>query len=271
MFIEIIKYLIFGLVQGITEPLPISSSGHLVLIRYLLNTNAFDDLNFEIFLNFASFIAIFLLFRKDIIKLIKSFFTYLFVKEKRNAQTKLDFKYAWLIIIGSIPAAVGGFLLKDTIEAKLGNSIKFLGIAFLITAVLLFIVRKMKGNKKDGDVTYLDAVIVGLFEMAALVPGISRSGACLVGCLIMGLERNSALKYTFMLYLPVSLGSMVLSIKDLLTINIDLIIPYIIGFIASGIMTYFASLWFFDIVKRGRLAKFSIYLLILGTIVLLFI
>ena len=148
---------------------------------------------------------------------------------------------------------------------------KFLGIAFIITAVLLFIVRKMKGTKKDGDITYLDAIIVGLFELAALIPGISRSGACLVGCLLIGLERDSALKYTFMLYLPVSLGSMVISAKDLLSVNTDLIIPYLIGFIASGVMTYFASLWFFDIVRKGRLAKFSIYLLILGTVIILFI
>lgn len=271
MFIEIVKYLIFGLIQGLTEPLPISSSGHLVLIRYLLNTNAFDDLTFEIFLNFASFLAIVFIFRKDIIDLIKAFFTYIFKNDERNDALKAKFKYVWLIVIGSIPAAVGGFLLKDAIEEKLGNNIKFLGIAFLITAVMLFIVRKMKGNKKDGDITYLDAIIIGLFELAALVPGISRSGACLVGCLLMGLERDSALKYTFMLYLPVSLGSMILSIKDLLSINTDLIIPYAIGFVASGVMTYFASLWFFNIVKRGRLAKFSIYLLLLGLAIIIFI
>lgn len=271
MFIEIIKYLIFGLVQGLTEPLPISSSGHLVLIRYLLNTDAFDDLTFEIFLNFASFLAIVFLFRKDIIKLIKSFFTYIFKKDERTDIIKQDFKYVWLIVIGSIPAAIGGFLLKDTIEAKLGSSIKFLGIAFLITAVLLFVVRKMKGNKEDYDIKVIDAIIIGLFELAALVPGISRSGACLVGCLLMGLERDFALKYTFMLYLPVSLGTMILSVKDLIDINTNLVIPYAIGFIASGVMTYFASLWFFDIVKKGRLAKFSIYLLLLGLAIIIFI
>ena len=271
MFIEIIKYLIFGLVQGLTEPLPISSSGHLVLVRYLLNTNVFDDLTFEIFLNFASFLAIVFIFRKDIINLIKSFFTYIFKKENSNETIKSEFKYVWLIVIGSIPAAIGGFLLKDGIEAKLGDNIKFLGIAFLITAVLLFVVRKMNGKKKDNDITYLDAIIVGLFEMAALIPGISRSGACLVGCLLMGIERKSALKYTFMLYLPASLGSMILSIKDLININTDLMIPYIVGFIASGVLTYFASLWFFDIVKRGRLAKFSIYLLLLGLAIIIFI
>lgn len=271
MFIKIIKYLIFGLVQGLTEPLPISSSGHLVLAKYLLNTDAFDDLTFEIFLNFASFLAIFFIFRKEIISIIKSFLTYVFKKDKRDNKTKSEFKYALLVVVGSIPAAIGGFLLKDYLETKLGENIKLLGVAFLITAILLFIVRKMKGKKKDDDITYFDAIIVGLFEMAALIPGISRSGACLVGCLLMGLERDCALKYTFMLYLPVSLGSMALSIKDLMTIDNNLIIPYAIGFIASAVMTYFASLWYFDIVKRGRLAKFSIYLFLLGLAIIIFI
>jgi len=272
MFLDIIKYLIFGLIQGITEPLPISSSGHLVLARYLINTNAFDDLTFEIVLNFASFLAIFLLFRKDIIRLIKSFFTFIFKKEKRSVpEIKNDFKYAWLIVIGSIPAAIGGFLFKDFIEDKLGSNIKILGCAFLVTAVLLYLVRRLNGGKKDKDITYVDALIIGLFEMAALMPGISRSGAVLVGCLIMGLERDSALRYSFMLYLPVSVGSLLLSVSDLFNIDTNLIVPYIIGFTASGITTYFASLWFFDIVKKGKLAKFSIYLLILGLVVLIFV
>ncbi len=271
MIITIIKYILFGILQGLTEPLQISSSGHLVLARYLFNTNAFDDLTFEIVLNFASFLAIFFIFRKDIIKLIKSFFLYITNKEKRRIkEIKDDFKYDLLILLGSIPAGIAGVLFKDFIEEKLGN-IKILGIAFIITAVILFLVRKLNGNKKDNDITYIDAIIIGLFQVAALMPGISRSGAVLVGCLLMKLSRDSALKYAFMLYLPVSIGSFILSVKDLIGIDPSVIFPYILGFIASGVMTYFASLWFFDKVKKGELAKFSIYLIILGLIVLIFI
>ncbi len=271
MLIETIKYMIFGFVQGLTEPLPISSSGHLVVLRYLFNTNTFDDLTFEILLNFASFLAIFFIFRKDIFRLIRSFFQYLFDAEKRkNPQIKDDFKYAWLIVIGSIPAAIGGIFLKDFIESKLGN-IKILGVAFLITAVLLFLVRKMRGSKKDSDLTFADAIIIGLFQLVALVPGISRSGAVLVGCLLRKLDRDTALRYAFMLYLPVSVGSLLLSIKDLASLDASLIVPYSMGFLVTLVMTYFASIWFFGIVKKGRLAKFSIYLLLLGTFILLFL
>lgn len=271
MIWTLIKYLFFGLVQGFTEPLPVSSSGHLVLFRYLLNTDAFSDLNFEILLNFASFIAIFFIFRKDIIKLIKSFLEFIFKKEKcEEKSVKSDFKYCLLILIGSIPAGIIGVLFKDQVEGAL-SSIKFLGVAFLITAVLLFLVRKIKGSKKDKDLTVADAVIIGLFQMVALIPGISRSGAVLVGCLFRNLDRDTALKYTFMLYMPVSVGSFVFSVTDLAGVNGELVIPYIVGFLASMIMTYFASLWFFDTVKKGKLAYFSIYLVLLGFIVLLFV
>lgn len=269
--IDIIKYIIFGLVQGITEPLPISSSGHLVVLRYLFNTNTFDDLTFEIVLNFASFLAIFFIFRKDIIRLIKSFFTYIFKPDRRkDLKLKEDYKYCWLIVVGSIPAAIGGIFFKDTIESFLSNP-KILGFAFLITALMLFLVRKTSGNKKDKDITIKDAIIIGLFELIALVPGISRSGAVLVGCLLCKLDRDSSLKYAFMLYLPVSLGSFALSIKDVLTIESSLVVPYIIGFLVSMFVTYFASKWFFGIVKKGKLYKFSIYLIMLGLFIILFI
>jgi undecaprenyl-diphosphatase len=269
MLWTIIKYIIFGLVQGITEPLPISSSGHLVLLRHIFNTNAFDDLTFEILLNFASFLAIFFIFRKDIFKLIKSFFTFIFKKESRkDEKIKNDYKYCWLIVIGSIPAAIGGVLFKDLIESKLSN-IKFLGVAFLITAVLLFIVRNFKGTKKDKDITYADSIIIGLCQMVALIPGISRSGATLVGCLLRDLDRETALKYTFMLYLPVSIGSFILSITDLLSLDSSLLIPYLLGFIVTAVMTYFSSIWFFDTVKKGKLVKFSIYLIVLALVILI--
>lgn len=269
--IDLIKYLIFGIVQGITEPLPISSSGHLVLVRYLFNTNAFDDLNFEILLNFASFLAIFFLFRKDIFKLISSFFRYIFKKEDRKKpEVKDDFKYCWLIVLGCLPAGIVGVLFKDNIESALSN-IKILGVAFLFTALMLFLVRKLNGQKKDKDLTVVDALIIGLFQMVALIPGISRSGAVLVGCLLRNLNRETALKYAFMLYLPVSIGSFLLSVTDLLEVSSTLYVPYLMGFAATTVMTYLASLWFFDVVKKGKLWKFSIYLIILGLAILLFI
>lgn len=265
---EIIKYIFFGLLQGFTEPLPISSSGHLFLFKYLFNTDTFNDLNFEIILNFASFLAIFYLFREDIFSLIKSFFTFIFDKKKRkNAKIKNEFIYSVLIVVGCIPAGVIGALFKDELEALI--SIKLLGVAFLITAAALVFVKNKDGKRKDFDLTVKDALIIGLFQMIALCPGISRSGATLVGCFLVGLNKEASLKYSFMLYLPVSIGSFVLGITDLKGLESSLYFPYLIGFLASAFMTYFASRWFLDIVKKGKLYKFSIYLVIIGLICLI--
>lgn len=267
---EILKYIILGIIQGFTEPLPISSSGHLVLIKNLFNTNMINDVNFEIFVNFGSFLAIFLIFWKDIKKLLTGFFGYIFSKEKRK-EYKNDFKYCMLILVGSIPVGICGVLFKDMIDG-FSENLTILGIAFLITALALFLVRKSNGKKEDFDITYKDAIIIGLLQVVALMPGISRSGMVLVGCLLCGLSRNASLKYTFMLYFPVSVASMGLGIIDMIgagNMN-NLLIPYLLGLGAAAIVTYFTYQWLSTIVKKGKLWKFSIYCLCLGIFVLIY-
>ena len=262
-------YIILGILQGFTEPLPISSSGHLRLFQELFNTDMLNDLNFEIFVNFGSFIAILIIFFPEILKLIKSFFTYIFNKEKRKSVYN-DFKYCLLIIVGSIPVGIVGALFKDKIESAL--TIKLLGVSFLITAISLFLVKNSKGNKDDKDITYKDAIIIGLCQMVALIPGISRSGAVLVGCLLCKLKRETALKYTFMLYFPVSVASMGLGVLDFFETGTSssLILPYLLGMLASGIVTYFSYKWLSELVKKGKLWKFSIYCLALAIFIFIY-
>lgn len=261
---NIIKYIILGIIQGITEPLPISSSGHVYLFKELFNTNMFNDTNFEIFVNFGSFIAIFLIFWKDIKALVVSFFTYLFAKKEKKEKHKKNFKYCLLIIIGSIPVGIAGILLKDIIESWI--STKEVAFALLFTALMLFLVKNSKGTKKDEDITYKDALIIGLMQVIALLPGVSRSGTVLVGCLLCKLNRESSLKYTFMLYFPVSCASMLLGVKDVIASgNLStILLPYICGLIAAGIVTYFSYKWLSDIVKKGKLWYFSIYCIIVS-------
>ena len=268
---NLIKYAILGIIQGLTEPLPISSSGHLLVFKNLFNTNMFNDLNFEIVVNFASFIAILFIFRKDIIKLIKSFFLYLFGQKDNRKKYKDDFKYCMLIVIGSIPVGIAGILFKDKIESILATQ-KIVGFAFLITALALFIIKNIKGSKDDKDITYLDAILIGLLQAVALFPGISRSGTVLVGCLLRDFKRETALKYTFMLYFPVSIASFGLGALDLFKSSQTsaLLIPYNIGFICSLIVTYFAYKWLSKIVKNGKLWKFSIYCILMGLFTLIY-
>ncbi|MGM9834289.1 MAG: undecaprenyl-diphosphate phosphatase [Bacilli bacterium] len=256
---KIIKYIILGIIQGLTEPLPISSSGHVFLFKELFNTNMFNDTNFEIFVNFGSFLAIFLIFWKDIKNLLTSFIKYLLSKEDQKKKYVNEFKYCMLIIIGSIPVGIIGFLFKDTIESWI--SIKEVAISLLFTALMLFIVRNSNGTKKDNDITYKDAIIIGLMQIIALLPGISRSGTVLVGCLLCKLNKESSLKYTFMLYFPVSCASMLLGVKDIIEAgNLNtIIVPYSLGMIAAAIVTYYSYKWLSSIVKNGKLWYFSIY------------
>lgn len=264
-----IIYIFLGILQGFTEPLPISSSGHLFLFKNVFNTEMLNDLNFEIFVNFGSFLAILFIFLPDIIKLVKSFFLYLFKKEKRNL-VKYDFKYCLLIVIGSIPVGILGVILKDKLENAL--NIKLLGIAFLITAISLFLVKNIKGEKEDKDINIKDAIIIGLLQMVALCPGISRSGIVLVGCLLCKLKKETALKYTFMLYFPVSIASMGLGVLDFFEnpASSSLLPGYVIGMIFAGFVTYFSYKWLSNLVKKGKLWKFSIYCLCLAIFIFIY-
>lgn len=267
---SLIKYIIVAIIQGLTEPLPISSSGHMYLFKSIFNTNMTSDLNFEIICNFGSFLAILFIFRKDVIKLIKDFFTYIFNKDSRD-KTKNGFKYALYIIISTIPVGLSGLFLKDFIEEKL-TSVKILGFAFLLTALALFIVRNIKGEKDDKDITLKDAIIIGLFQMITIMPGISRSGTVLVACLLCKLKRETALKYTFMLYFPVSVAAMGLGVKDMLvSTNISsLILPYAIGMVIALVITLFSYEWLSNAVKKGKLVYFSIYCLLLATFIFIY-
>lgn len=267
----LLKYIILGIIQGVTEPLPISSSGHIYIFKHIFNnTTLFNDLNFEIFLNFASFIAILIIFWKDVVKLIKGFFKYIFDSSNRKKYTN-EFKYCLAIIIGSIPVGIIGVLFKDAIENLL-TRLWVVGITFIITAICLLIVRNIKGTKEDNDITLKDALIIGIIQAIALLPGLSRSGMVLVGCLLCKLNRESSLKYTFMLYFPVSLATFLLGVKDCLEpgLAINMLIYYIIGMIFSFIFTLLTYKVLSNMVKKGKLWKFSIYLFIVGILVLIF-
>ena len=263
-----LKYIILGIIQGLTEPLPISSSGHLVIFKNLFNLDSLNDLNFEIIVNFASFLAISFIYRKDIIKLIKDSFNYLKTKEYKYYHS---FKYILLIILACIPAGILGLLFKNKIDL-ISSNVKYIGISLLITSLALFIVRKTDGKKHDNNITYKDSIIIGLFQGIALLPGISRSGSTLTGGLLRNIKKEDAVKFSFMLYLPISIASFILGIKDFTTSNNfnNLYISYILGFIFSLFTTYFATKWFINIIKKKKLIYFSIYCLVVGLLVLIF-
>lgn len=263
-----ITCIILGLIQGITEPLPISSSGHVFLFKSIFETKIFDNnLTFEIVSNFGSFLAILFIFRKDIIELIKNFFQFIFNKKKRK-NNKNGFMYIMKLIVSTIPVGITGILFNDYLESHI--TLRLLGLTFIFTAFMLYLVKNIKGEKESKDITFKDAIIIGLFQAITIIPGISRSGTVLVACLLCHLKREDALKYTFMLYFPVSAGTMLLKAPELINTSTSLLLPYLVGMIVALVITYFSYVWLSNIVKKGKLWHFSIYCLILALFIFIY-
>ncbi|WP_050614302.1 undecaprenyl-diphosphate phosphatase [Bacillus testis] len=266
-FIEILKYLFLGIVQGFTEPIPVSSSGHLVLIQHFFGIEI-KGMSFELLVNSASLIAVLLIYRNDIVRLINNGIQYVTKKEE---SAKADFRFIIYLIIATIPAGVVGVLFDDYIAAYF-KGIRTLAIALLVTALALWLIRNLKGRKNDGDLTLKDAVIIGLSQVIALIPGISRSGATIVAAMALGMKQETALRFSFLLFIPISLGGMILSFSDILAdpqIG-SLAIPYTLAFLGSLVASYFSLKWFMNIMAKGNLIYFSIYCFIVGVAVLIF-
>src|SRR5690625_2321194 len=261
--IELMKYFILGIVQGVTEPLPISSSGHVVIVREIFSVDI-PGLTFEIIVNFGSLLAIMYVYRTAIIRLMKNFFQYIFFQK---TETKDDFRYVLLIIIATIPIGIIGMLSKHVVVTEL-SSFTFVGISLVITGGFLWLIRHLRGFKGDEQITLRDAIIIGFVQTIALIPGISRSGATIVAAMFVGLKRDVALRFSFLLYIPVSIGVTIFSLPELTTIN-SLMIPLTIAWLAAIMATFFALKWFIQLMVHGKLIYFSVYCFIVGTCVIM--
>lgn len=274
--IKLIQYIILGFIQGFTEPLPISSSGHILILKSLLEKlNGSINIDFETLAtmtNFGSLIAIFLIFKDDIFKLISSFFKFIFNKESRNiSNISNDYKYCWLVVLATIPAGVMGIIVtKLDLLKVLEENVRFVGLMLVVTALFLFIIKDFKGTKDRDRITFKDACIIGIAQMIALIPGISRSGATIVGGMLRSLKREVAFNFSFILYIPISIATSILGIKDLFEASITTseMLLYVLSVLIAFTFTYIATKWFSKIVKEGKLIYFSIYCLIVGLLVI---
>lgn len=266
--ITIIKYVFLGLLQGVTEPIPVSSSGHLVIARELFGIEA-SGLSFEIFLNTASLIAILFVYRKDIISIIQNLWRFVFHGARDN-DAVTDFKYTICLIIATIPVGVAGLLLKDVIGENI--SVGFVGLMLLVTGLALLFIKNKRGAKRDGDLTIKDSIIVGISQCMALTPGISRSGASIVGAIAVGLSQKNALRFAFLLYIPVSVGTSMISVGDIVNDpNMNTLwLAYLLAFIVTIIATYFAVKWLQNVMERGNLIIFVYYCFALGAFSILY-
>lgn len=263
---EIIKAILVGLVQGLTEFLPVSSSGHIVIAQELLNIHFEEDENllFAIVLHFATALSTIVIFRKDIIQIFKGLFQF-----KNNE----EFQFSLKIVLSMIPAALVGVLLKDTLEEIFSNLL-IVGVMLLVTACLLYFADKAKNTGKD--IRYKDALFIGIAQgFAALLPGLSRSGSTISTSIILGNDKSKAARFSFLMVLPLIFGAtakMFLDANEAGGLNVGKmpIGALVAGFIAAFISGLIACKWMINLVKKAKLSYFSIYCLLIGITVIVY-
>lgn len=254
-----VEALILGIIQGLTEFLPVSSSGHLELGTYFLGVQSEDNLLFSIILHGATACSTVVVFRRDIVEIFLGIF-----KFEWNESTQ----FAAKIILSMIPVGIVGVFFEDQVEAFFGGNILLVGAMLLITALLLAFTYFNKKN--EGHVTFLNAIVIGLSQAIAIMPGISRSGATISTALLLGVDKAKAARFSFLMVLPPILGAMLLKTKDFLETpeivsNISGM-NLLIGFAAAFFSGLFACRWMISIVQKGKLIYFAIYCGIVGSL-----
>lgn len=264
-----------ALIQGFTEFLPVSSSGHLSLFQHFFGISGEEALTTTIVLHLGTLLAVFIAFYKTIWVLIVEAFSMLkdiFTGKFHWKTMNPDRRFIMMIIVSILPLFVF-YIFKDMFESiSTDGSILIEGIAFLYTSALLFLSdRCKKGNKSSGEATVKDALTIGTFQGIALVPGISRSGSTICAALFCGLKRESAVEYSFILGIPVILAGALVNFKDLIetggTADISWT-PLIIGFFCAAVAGFLAIKLVRWLVKTDRFKIFAVYTLILGILVL---
>jgi undecaprenyl-diphosphatase len=254
-----VEALILGLLQGLTEFLPVSSSGHLELGKALLGVNAENNLAFTVIVHGATVLSTIIVFRKDILALFKDIFLF-----QWNESTQYLFKIA----VSMIPIGIVGVFFKDEVSALFDNNgiLLLVGCMLLITATLLGFTYYAK--QKDKEISFKDALIIGLAQTFAILPGISRSGATIATGLLLGNKKADVAKFSFLMVLVPIIGENILSLAsgEMTAHGKVEITPLIVGFIAAFLSGLLACSWMIKLVKKGKLIYFAIYCLIIGVI-----
>lgn len=256
-----IEALILGLIQGLTEFLPVSSSGHLTIGQELLHldTSASENLMFDIVVHAATVLSTIVILWHEICQLFKGTFTTTKWNEEKD--------YVAKILVSMIPVFVVGMFFKDEVEAIFGSGLLLVGICLCITALLLAFAYFAKPRQKE-DISYLDAFIIGIGQAIAVLPGLSRSGTTIATGLILGNKKEKVAQFSFIMVLIPVLGQAILSCKDVieepaLISNIG-VLPLVVGFLAAFAAGAFACRFMIELVKRGKLIYFAIYCLLAG-------
>lgn len=254
---QIFYAIILGLIQGLTEFFPISSSGHLVIVEKILNFH-FPGIVFEVMVHFGSLLAVLIIFRKDICEILKDSYQCLFLKRKKNNLIEK-------LIIATIPAVILGLFFKSKIEL-LFNSPQIIGIMLIITGLILFLSKFITYNTKNlSQITAKDAFIIGLAQSIAIIPGISRSGSTIVTGYYRKIKHTDSVKFSFLLSIIIIFGANFLEIKEMqLFLSKKEIWILLTGIFSAFIGGYFAITFLLKIIKSGKLHFFAYYCWIVG-------
>jgi undecaprenyl-diphosphatase len=253
----VIEAIILGIVQGLTEFLPVSSSGHLEIGHALFGIEGESNLLFDILVHGATVLSTLVIFRKDIINIIRGFFRF-----QWNEQTHYLFK----ILLSAVPVGIAGVLFEDQIEDLFVGNMVWVGSALLVTAALLaFANFYRKGTRKIG---YIDALIIGFAQMIAVIPGISRSGSTIATGMILGNNNKELARFSFLMVIIPILGANFLKIfsGEMAAESHVEVLPLLAGFLAAFLAGMLACKWMIGIVSKGKLIYFAIYCAIIGTI-----
>ncbi|WP_323758112.1 undecaprenyl-diphosphate phosphatase [Roseivirga sp.] len=252
----IIEAIILGIVQGLTEFLPVSSSGHLEIVKAILGDTSVpqESLLMTVVLHAATALSTIVIFRKEITELVTGLFQF-----KNNDQ----FKYSLKIVVSMIPAAVIGVLFDEEIESLFGGQLLLVGCMLILTAGLLFLADKAK--RTDKAVSMPNAVTIGIAQAIAILPGISRSGATISTAVLLGIDREKAARFSFLMVVPLILGKVAKDILsgDIASSQIEST-SLIVGFLAAFLAGLVACKWMIALVKKSQLKYFSFYCLAVG-------
>ncbi|XMB73144.1 undecaprenyl-diphosphate phosphatase [Mycoplasmatota bacterium WC30] len=278
-FLELLKYIFLGAVQGFTEILPISSSGHVSIFQVIFNLETDTGLFFITLLNLGSFIAIAIFFWKFEKEIITDFFKYIFKKD-REKKVVNNFKYSISLIIASIPIALVGFLFANKLYIYFQDyTLIVVGVGSLVTATILYLSKDIVNKYVSKNLTLKDGIIIGLIQPVSVILGLSRLALTTCTGLNRKVTMETALKFSILLYLPISLGELIVNIGKLVTHNQtyfsvfesspDLYFYYFVAFAISIGVTFFALNKIFIWVRKGKFMFFAIYNAIIGLIALL--
>ncbi|MCM4156334.1 undecaprenyl-diphosphate phosphatase [Gramella sp. AN32] len=253
---------ILGIIQGLTEFLPVSSSGHLELGKAILGDNSIpeESLLFTVILHFATALSTLVVFRKDVAEIFRGLFQF-----KWNEETQFSLK----IIISMLPAAIIGLLFEDQLEELFGGSVMFVGFMLLVTALLLWLADKAKNTGKK--VSYSNAFVIGVSQAIAMLPGISRSGATISTSVLLGNDKTKAARFSFLMVVPLIFGKIAKDLLsgDLMNSSADFSIVAI-GFVTAFLAGLAACTWMIALVKKSKLSWFAIYCFVVGIVAITF-